>query len=206
SGCFGVGFVFPLGPPPPPTAAAISPGMAMTRVSGAVVARRVGAQPWISGVTVIRRWPATVVIRVTERRPAAVARDDARTWAVVDATGRVLEQVDRLPEGLPVIEGVPAAGAPGTVLGPPASDPLRVATSLPRGLAPRVASVMRAGSDVELRLRPAGVVLLGSLAGLQAGGIDQKLQAALTVLATVDGRVVATLDVRIPATPVLTRG
>lgn len=181
-------------------AAAIGDGKAMTDVDGAGVARRVRALPWVLGAEVRRAWPATVEIRVVERRPTALTRDDTGGWAEVDATGRVLAVSPQPDPVLPVVEGLAPARAPGTTLGREAGQALRVATALPDGLASRVASVTRTGAGVELHLRPSGVVLLGG-----ADLLAEKLDAALTVLGAVDGRSVATLDVRIPATPVLTR-
>ncbi|MCA1657192.1 MAG: hypothetical protein LC713_05725, partial [Actinobacteria bacterium] len=67
-------------------------------------------------------------------------------------------------------------------------------------LIPRVSKVTVGPEGVEVRLKPQGVVLIGD--GTRVG---DKVRAALTVLASVDGRTVSSLDVRIPTTPVLTR-
>jgi len=139
---------------------------------------------------------------VVERSAAAVTRDDTGGWALVDRTARVLERASEPPPGLPVVEGLSAAGTPGTHLAAGASDALAAAASMPPGLAPRVMTVVVApAGGVELRLSPRGVVLLGT-----AEGIGDKLRAARTVLGAVDPNTVAVLDVRVPHTPVLTRG
>lgn len=181
-------------------AASVAPGEAMTDVDRTGAARRLSRLPWVLWADVRRDWPATVRVRLVERTPIAVTRDDAGDWALVDRTGRVLERAAAPPPGLPVVEGVPAAGVPGSRLSAVATDTLEVAAQLPPGLAPRVVAVALGSAGVELRLRPQGVVLVGT-----AEGAGDKLQAAHTVLGAVDGRTVATLDVRVPNTPVLTR-
>jgi len=182
------------------SAAAIQGGQAMTDVDVDGASRKVSGLPWVLETDVVRDWPSTVRLRVVERRPVAVARQGDAAWVLVDRTGRVLAPADAPPPGIAVVDGVPPAGEPGTQLAAPALGPLEVAAELPPGLAPRVSTVAVGPSGVELRLDPQGVVLIGD--GL---GVAEKLQAALTVLAAVDGRTVSTLDVRIPSTPVLTR-
>jgi len=183
------------------TAAGIHRGEAMTDVDGAGAARRVSRLPWVLRTRVVRDWPSTVRIRVVERTAVAVViRQDAAAWLLVDRTGRVLAPAVVPRPDLVVVDGVAAGGAPGTNLAAPARDPLEVAAQLPPGLASRVATVTLGTDGVELRLKPQGVVQLGDKTA-----VADKLQAALTVLAAVDGRTVSNLDVRIPSTPVLTR-
>jgi len=180
--------------------AAIHRGRAMTDVDRVGAARRVSRLPWVLRTDVIREWPATVRIQVLERSATAVTQQDGAGWVLVDRVGRVLAPAPSPPPGLVIIDGVPPAGAPGTRLALTAHDPLEVAAQLPPGLAPRVERVTLGASGVELLLKPQGVVRIGD-----ATAVADKLRAAQTVLAAVDGRTVANLDVRIPATPVLTR-
>ncbi len=182
------------------TAATIDRGVAMTDVDGTGAARRVSRLPWVLRTDVVREWPSTVRIRVVERTAVAVIRQDGAAWVLVDRAGRVLAPAVVPPPGLVVVDGVPAGGAPGTNVAAPARNPLEVAAELPSGLAPRVATVTLGTNGVELRLKPQGVVQLGDNTA-----VADKLRAALTVLAAVDGRTVSNLDVRIPSTPVLTR-
>lgn len=188
------------GAPAVQAAAGVGRGEAMLDVDEGGAARRVRGLPWVLRATVRRQWPATVRIRVVERAPVAVTRDDAGGWALLDLSGRVLERVPEPPPGLATLDGVPAAGVPGSSLGPRAAPALVVAGALGPHLGPRVAAVAIAPEGVELRLRPSGVVGLGP-----PDALEDKLRSVRTVLRTVDPRTVATLDVRDPATPVLTR-
>jgi cell division protein FtsQ len=181
-------------------AAGVAPGRAMLDVDEGAAARRVAGMPWVLRATVRRQWPATVRIRVVERAAVAVTRDDTGGWALLDVSGRVLERAAERPADLPALEGVPPAGRPATRLGPPAAAALVVARSLGPHLAPRVAVVATAPEGVELRLRPDSVVRLGA-----PDALEEKLRSVRTVLGAVDPRTVATIDVRDPATPVLTR-
>lgn len=180
--------------------AAVRGGQAMIDVDESGAARRVETLPWVEHAQVRRRWPATVRITVTERRAVAVTRLDTGGWALLDATGRVLEIVPNAPGGITVIEGVGPVSPPGTQL-PTAKAALDVVTALSPQLAARTAAVATAPGGIEVKLNPRGTVRLGPPENLQA-----KLTAVETVLSQVDVRNLATLDVRLPSSPVLTRG
>jgi hypothetical protein len=77
-----------------------------------------------------------------------------------------------------------------------------VRAALSPELAARSDALVAVGDgEVELRLNPRGTVEFGPAVDLPA-----KVRAAETVLASVDTRNLATLDVRLPASPVVTRG
>ncbi len=175
-------------------------GQAMVDVDERGAVQAVAALPWIQTASVERRWPDSVVITVVERDPVAVA-PAGEGWALVDATGQVLALLASAPSNLLALEGIAPAGPPGSVLGGPATDLLAVAAAVPPDLRTRVSAV-QAGAEggVELRLRPEGTVRLGAPEQL-----DEKFRATLTVLGRVDTAALATLDVRIPESPVLTR-
>ena len=181
-------------------ASAVRRGQPLLDVDRGAAAHRVGALPWVLRAEVRRDWPGTVRIRVTERVPVAVTRADSDRWALLDRSARVLAVVPAPPLGLALVDGLPEAGAPGTRLGDRAAEALGVVTALPPALSPRVVGVAVGDEGLSLRLAPQGEVRLGP-----AEAVDDKLRAALSVLGVVDGRTVATLDVRIPAAPVLTR-
>ena len=183
--------------------AAVRGGQAMIDVDEGGAARRVETLPWIAHATVRRRWPSTVRITVTERRAVAVTRFDEpggdSRWALLDATGRVLEIVPDPPGGI-AVEGVGASAPAGAVVAG-AKGPLEVVTALSPQLAARTTAVSVVdGGQIELKLNPRGIVRLGPPDDLKA-----KLTAVETVLARVDVRNLATLDVRLPSSPVLTR-
>jgi cell division protein FtsQ len=172
----------------------------MIDVDESGAARRVEALPWVARAQVSRRWPATVRISVTERRAVAVTRVDGGGWALLDATARVLEIVPNAPGGVTVIEGLGPASPPGTELST-AHGALSVVSASSPALAARTAAVVAVQGGIEVRLNPRGTVRLGP-----ADNLEAKLIAVETVLAQVDVRNLATLDVRLPSSPVLTRG
>ena len=182
-------------------ASAIRFGQAMVDVDEEGAARSIADLPWVSSASVERRWPDSVVIEVVEREPVAAAPAAGDGWALVDATGQVLAILTSAPSNLLALDGIAPAGPPGSLLGGSAAELLAVAAAVPADLRPRVAAV-QAGAEggVELRLQPEGTVRLGP-----AQQLDEKFRAALTVLGQVDTRALATLDVRIPESPVLTR-
>ena len=183
------------------TASDIRFGQAMVDVDETGAARAVSGLPWVLRASVERRWPDSVVIRVVEREPVAAASAGGDRWALIDATGQVLALLASAPSNVLALDGIAPAGPPGSVLGGSATQLLRVAAAVPADLRPRVSAV-QAGAEggVELRLQPEGTLRLGPPQQL-----EEKFRAALTVLGQVDTQALATLDVRIPESPVLTR-
>lgn len=181
-------------------ASRIRTGSAMVHVDESGAARRVEALPWIAHATVRLRWPGTVVVEVTERAPFAVTSIDGGNWAVLDESGRVLDRTPVAQPELAVLEGVGPVGSAGTTLAN-AEPALAVVKALTPQLRARTRSVGRTGpGEIELHLTPTGTVRLGPPSDL-----DTKLRAAERVLAQVDTRNMAVLDVRLPSSPVLTR-
>jgi cell division protein FtsQ len=184
-------------------ASGLRPGEPMLDIDERAARLGVESLPWVQEATVRRQWPGQVRIRVVERSAVAVAPAEDGAAALVDATGRVLEFVDAGPPELPVLMGLPAPGPPGSTLGPEGVATLRVAIALPAELRARTAALSPAagaGGEVELRLNPEGTVRLGPPEDL-----DRKFTAIRAVLAQVDLRNLAILDVRRPDSPVLTR-
>ena len=181
-------------------ASGIHTGMAMFDVDGEDAAARLGAVPWILRAHVKRQWPATVSIAVVERAPVAAV--PAKTGvAVVDRVGRVLADAPVAPVGLPTLLGLPPAGPPSSRVGGRAADLLAVVQAMPPQVAQRVVAVVAADSgQVELRLKPSGVVRLGP-----PDQLAEKMLATQTVLTQVDLARLAVLDVRVPASPAITR-
>jgi cell division protein FtsQ len=183
------------------TASGIHTGMAMLDVDAGGAAARLRSTPWILRAHVERHWPATVTIDVVERVPVAAVADKAGV-AVVDRSGRVLAIGPVAPAGLPVLSGLPPAGPVLSRIGGRASELLAVAQAMPPQVAQRVAGVVAADAgQVELSLKPAGIVRLGP-----PDQLAEKMLATQTVLAQVDLTRLAVLDVRVPASPAITRG
>ena len=177
-------------------------GDALVDVRPAAAVAGVARLPWVAEVTVRRQWPGTVVVRVAERAPVAAARAGQNEWALVDADSRVLARATATepPAGLPAVSSPDPVGPPGSRLGPGWSAVLEVATKAPPPVLARVGTVADVAGEVELALTSGGVVRFGS-----PEQVGEKFTAIAAVLAQVDLKDLAVLDVRIPRTPVLTR-
>ena len=175
---------------------------ALLDVDTAAIERAVEALPWVLRATARRNWPGSVRIDVVERRPAAVVPTPDGAWAVADRTGRVLAVGPEKPPGLPAIGGLAPPGPPGTTLPADSRPSLEVAAALSDELRTRIADVAAVGGgEVELQLvAPGGVVRLGPPSEL-----EEKLRVLATVLTRADLAEVATIDVRVPRAPALTR-
>jgi cell division protein FtsQ len=178
------------------TGAGAGLGTPMLDVDLAAVAAAVEAVPTVATADVDRAWPGTLTVQVRPRVPVAtiggalVAED-----GVVVAVG--------VPPGATTLAGIEGVEVP-TAAGAQVDAPelLAVAATLPEEVRAAVAGV-RAGSadgEVELRLSGGGVARLGPTTGLGA-----KLVAVATVLEQVDLTCLATIDVRVPSAPTVTR-
>jgi hypothetical protein len=112
----------------------------MVTLNAAAITRRLDSAPSLGGARVERRWPSTVIASVTGRTPVAAVRLGSG-WGTVDATGRVLAEVARLPQGLPQLTGSPPAPAPGGWLAG------SLGPAVAPGLAPATEARMDAASD-----------------------------------------------------------
>jgi cell division protein FtsQ len=178
-------------------AARVEPGDPMIGVDTGRAAARTEELPWVEHAEVVRRWPGTVEVRVTERSPAAVVEVAEGRVALVDPAGRILEVTTRPPAGLPVLTGDPGAIAEGGDLGADA----RAALDLLAAVAERLPGVVVAVStDLDAALTDGGIIRFGSTKQL-----DAKIVAVETVLDDVDVACLKLLDVRVPGSPALTR-
>lgn len=166
---------------------------------GAIRAR-LDALPWVESVSVARSWPGTVTIEIHERKAVAALPAPGGGVALLDITGRVLDVQPTLPNGTVALAGLAAPGAPGSSLDARAADLLRVVEALSPRLREQVVTVALEADGVELWLRDAAKVRLGSTSDLGA-----KLLAATTVLEQVDLSQLCAIDVRVPSAPSLTR-
>lgn len=156
--------------------------------------------PWIARAVVTRSWPSSVHVVVTERSPVAEIPVASGIYALVDPTGRVLEDTAVRVGALALVTGITAVPRPGGWLPRQDDGLVEVAGALPEALVSRVARVVGvAGGQVELHLASGQRVDLGPPTSLGA-----KMTALTTVLDRVALGGIVTIDLRVPADPVLT--
>ena len=182
----------------------IGPGKAMVLVDSTAAAEAVMRLPWVERAEVDRDWPGTVLVSVDERRPeVAVPSPDGR-FTLVDGVGRELAAVDQPGPGVPVLEGMAVEPRPGSVL-EEAKGALAVVAALPPSVSGRLARLSVREDGVILAVRADGEneaeVVLGPPTDLPA-----KVLALATLLEEADLVNLRTVDLRVPAAPVLTRG
>ena len=172
-------------------------GDPMIGVDTGRAAARTEELPWVEHAEVVRRWPGTIEVRVTERSLAAVVEVAEGRVALVDPGGTVLEVTTHPPVGLPVLTGDPGVIAEGEDLDADARAALELLTTL-RGRLRRV--VVAVATDLDAALTDGGTIRFGSTEQL-----DAKIVAVETVLDDVDVACLKLLDVRVPGSPALTR-
>jgi cell division protein FtsQ len=183
-------------------AADVRPGEPYLGLDLEAIRRRVAALPWVAAARVVRDYPASLRILVSERAPVAGVRTALVHWLVA-ADGTVLEATRRPPAGLPRVAGVPLPPDvhPGSRL--PPGNPLANALGALGGMRPDlrrlvVAVTARSLDGLEFRLRDGTRVLYGLAVEQPA-----KDAAVLLVRRTLarDGREVERIDVRNPSAP-----
>ncbi|MGO9198530.1 MAG: cell division protein FtsQ/DivIB [Acidimicrobiales bacterium] len=169
-------------------------------LSPAVIAERVEALPWVDTAVVSVAWPSTVRIRLTERTPVAVLPAGPAGWAVADPTGRVLEDLAARPAGLPEIASSGALPPPGKRLPAHLGTLARVAAAMPESMVPEIADIRWDSEGIVAEMSHKLVAVLGS-----ASMLEDKFVALATVLAHGGLTGIGTIDLRVPAAPVLIR-
>ncbi len=170
--------------------AAVPAGEPLATLDAGAVAARLEKLPVVRSVEVDRRWPRTVAIVVHERVAAAV-QQRGPAFALVDRSGVVFDQVDRRPNGLPLVSA-PVDAGPSALRA--ALDVLDV---LPASVAGEVRQVRATGpDDVRLQLSKGRTVVWGSA---ERGA---RKAAVLAVLLT---RKASVYDVSAPDAPTTTR-
>jgi cell division protein FtsQ len=155
--------------------------------------RRVEALPWVADATVVRAWPGTVKITVTER--VAVARIALGPQvALVDETGRVLGVVAPETPDLPRVEltAVGEVPVPGATI--EQTTAAIVAAGLTGPLAERAQVVQ--GDPLVVVLDNSTEVRLGD-----ASDVVAKIAAADAVLRQRGDAGFTYIDVRVPSAP-----
>ena len=162
-------------------------------------ARRLEQLPWVARAALSRRWPDSVVVTVVERRPVAALAlpAPASGYALVDASGHVLQWVATVPGGLPVLQAPVAAPAPGKVLSAAARPGLVVADATERALPGRLQGVtVDPSGSVRLDLGGGVQVLVG-----RALSLGPKLASLRSVLAGAPPPGPEIIDVTVPGEP-----
>lgn len=166
-------------------AARVAPGTPLVRVDLAAVRRRVGRLAPVYRVTVTRKWPHALLVRVVERTAVATVPVHDR-YAVIDRTGTVFAEAAQPPAGLPVVKlATPGGGDAST------RAALSVLAALPPALRePMAALVADAPARIRLQLRDGREIVWGDATQNEA-----KVRVALTLLA----RNAQVLDVSAPS-------
>jgi cell division protein FtsQ len=183
-------------------AAEVRPGQPYLGLDLEAIRGRVAALPRVAAVRVVRDYPASLRILVSERSPVASVRKAAVYWLVA-ADGTVLDATRRRPQDLPHVAGVPLPADlhPGSRL--PPGNPLANALSALGGMRKElrrlvVAVHARSLDSLEFRLRDGSSVLYGLAVEQPA-----KDAAVLLVRRTLakERREVERIDVRNPSAP-----
>ena len=162
--------------------------------------RRLERLPWVATAAVRREWPSTVAIAVVERIPVATTALPTGGYALLDATGRVLQDQGSRPSALPLISMPAGPGLPGSSVGGATRALLATAAQLPVSLLPRLEEIVSSSADgVVLRLRGGLRAVVGDDEALA-----QKFVSLVTVLRGVNLSGVRSIDLRVAAAPVLT--
>lgn len=182
-------------------AAAIAPHRSIWLQSIGKMAGRVAAIPFVGKATIRRYPPGTIAIRITERVPFAVVRR-GEDEALVDGNLRVLQEAPD-PSTLPVfVLSGSATFIPGTFLQSNDALTLRNVYTVLQGaaLVPAELTFDRYG-QVEVTTAGGLRLLLGEPANL-----DDKVRLCSAILSQMAAqrRKPAVIDVRAPATPVVT--
>lgn len=161
--------------------------------------RAVEALPWVENARVTKRWPASVEVTITERRPVAASAAADGTWRLVDRTGRVLDRLAELKPGIPTVYGAREPGDPGTDLPPQARLAYEAIARVPSSLAGEVVSTVWDNSGAA-----AAVLADGQMALLpgpeRLGDAFVALDALLAAGEVPNGLI----DLRVPTNPVIT--
>lgn len=159
-------------------------GTPLARVNVADVSHRVKGIAAVAAVQVTRRWPNTVVIRVTER-DAVAALPEGNRFATVDSSGFAYLVRKKQPKGLPIVNA--AEGEPRTAA-------IDVAAALPANVRPKIETVSALDSRSVLLETKDGVTVMWGAA--EENGLKAKILAAL--LKKTDDK---WIDLRFPNTP-----
>jgi cell division protein FtsQ len=169
-------------------------------IDAGALARRLEALPWVASASVHVAWPTTVDVELSERVPVATSVLAHGGYALLDAEGRVLADYSARPVSLPVVAGTGPIGAPGTSVAPSAEPVLAAAAALPVSLLRRVTVISETATEgVVVQLTNGVKAVVGN-----GQALAQKFVSLATVLESTSVASISSIDLRVPAAPVLT--
>lgn len=187
--------------------------------------------PLVDEVQAQRSWNGSVSIEISERDAVAQISTESGL-VIVDAAGRVLSVEPELHPTLPRIDGLELATAPGRWVDDDVVALTAIATALPEDVAIATDAIVLGESGVELRIVRRAQNQLGAVRAVSNDGaadltdaaevagpdvqfsrvllgddreLAEKFWSIRAFLFGVDVACFATLDVRAPSVPVLTR-
>lgn len=171
---------------------------AMVSVNPAAAEARLERLPWVADAHVGRRWPATVTVRVVERRPVATL-GAGRGALGVDHAGLVLGSVgsgyrDRV---LPVLAGPPVQV--GAAVDPARRSVVATLSALPEELRREVVAAATGRGGSTFVLAEGITVRWGDRRRARA-----KTEALRTILRQPGRDAIATIDVTVPSAAAVT--
>jgi cell division protein FtsQ len=185
------------------SASGLKVGQQLIDLDTGVAERKLSALPWVRRVTVTRRWPDTVEVRIGERQAVAVAVLPGGQQLDVTADGVVAGPAGPLDATLHKVVVDPAVKvAVGRALPPAVASGIEMVGALPETIASKAqGSTVTAKGDVVVALPAGASLVLGT-----GDDVDQKFIAAESLLG---GSVVLsclrTADVSVPSAPVIQR-
>jgi len=163
-------------------------GQPLARVDTGALEELLSELPAVDDVTVLRVWPSTLEVRVTERIPVAAVPAEGG-FALLDAEGVAVDQEEQPPKDLPLVSAKTARAGDDALLAA-----AQVLDQLPESIRAQVAGTEALTQDsVTLTLKSNATVIWGSPeeSSFKAEVLQVLLQRGATVY-----------DVSAPGTPV----
>ena len=167
-------------------AARVPMGTPLARQDVEAIAQRATTLPAVQAASVTRRWPDTITVRVTERRPLLAIRKPGG-FALVDPEGVAFAESGKVPNGVMLAEANPTDR-------PLLQQVGTVAVALSGGLGGQVSVVAATNADrINLKLKSGVTVNWGS-------ATDSALKAEIVTALLKSGRA-ESIDVSSPHNP-----
>ena len=189
-------------------AASVALGDPMVDLDAHAVMERVEEIAWVRTAEVGRDWPGTVVVAVAPRSPvvavgrSAGAADRATAWALVDADGVIMDEVEGVPPDVPVLLGTAATGPLGAQVESELEAGLAAADAFPASMAPALDHLALTDRGVDLVMGSGGTMTVNVGATTDIAAAYQSLAA---LFEAGELTCAATVDLEVPGRPLLTR-